>query len=276
MRSSIISLSAALLLGGCTNLFLQPSRRLFVKPDLVGAKWEEARFASADGTPLTGLWFPSASVPAKGVVVQFHGNAENMTSHFLSVWWLALEGWDVLAFDYRGYGASGGKRDLDGAVADGAAALAYARSRAPGLPIAVIGQSLGGAVALASLERDGGSGVCALVLDSVFSSFVGIARDKLALWWATRWLRGPLAYLLVSDRYRPTRLAARRRPIPLAVLHSPGDPVVPYDHGRLLYKAAAGPKEWWEVAGDGHADAFTVRGADFRPRLRDFLERARP
>lgn len=276
MRSSIISLAAALLLGGCTNLFLQPSRRLFVDPGRVGAKWEEARFASADGTALTGLWFPAAAQPAKGVVVQFHGNAENMTSHFLSVWWLALEGWDVLSFDYRGFGASAGKKDLKGSIADGAAALAYARSRAPGRPIAVVGQSLGGAVALASLEQDGGEGVFALVLDSVFSSYVAIARDKLAFWWATRWLRGPLAYLLVSDRYRPTRLAARRKPVPLAVLHSPGDPVVPYAHGRLLYKAAAGPKEWWEVAGDGHADAFTTRGADFRPRLKGFLERSRP
>ncbi|MBI5596890.1 MAG: alpha/beta fold hydrolase [Elusimicrobia bacterium] len=276
MRSSIISALLASVLSGCTNLFLQPSRALFVKPDLVGANWEEARFASSDGTGLTGLWFPSARTPAKGVVVQFHGNAENMTSHFLSVWWLALEGWHVLAFDYRGYGASAGKKGLSGSVADGAAALTYARSRAPGLPIAVVGQSLGGVIALAALERDGGDGVFALTLDSVFASFVGIARDKLGLWWATRWLRGPLAHLLVSDRYRPTRLAARRRPIPLVVLHSPGDRVVPYEHGRILYKSAAGPKEWWEVSGDGHADAFTARGAEFRPRLAAFLDEALP
>ncbi|MBI3300170.1 MAG: alpha/beta hydrolase [Elusimicrobia bacterium] len=261
-----------LLLSGCTNVFLQPSRRLFVRPESVGARWEEARFNSADGTALTGLWFPAAA--ARGTAVQFHGNAENMTSHFLSVWWLSLEGWNVLAFDYRGYGASGGKKSLGGAVADGAAALAYARARSPGLPLAVIGQSFGGAVALASLERDGGEGLSALILESTFSSFVGIARDKLKLWWLTRYIRGPLAYGLISDRYRPSRLAARRKPVPLVVLHSPGDPVVPYEQGRFLYNAAAGPKEWWEVSGKTHAGAFSVHGAEFRPRLLRFLEAA--
>ena len=274
MRSFSTKAAAASLwvLCGCTNVFLQPDRRLHVRPEAVGAKWEEARFKSADGTDLTGLWFP-ASAPAKGVVVQFHGNAENMTSHFLSVWWLALEGWHVLAFDYRGFGASGGEKDLDGSVADGAAALAYARSKAPGMPLVVVGQSLGGALALAALERDGGEGLAALVLESTFSSYVGIARDKLKLSWLTRPVRGPLAYAFVSDRHRPSRLAARRKPVPLAVLHALEDPVVPYEQGRLLYKAAAGPKEWWEIP-RGHAEAFTTFGPEYRPRLLKFLASA--
>lgn len=266
-----LAAAAAAALFGCTNVFLQPDRRLFVRPETVGARWEEARFKSADGTGLTGLWFPSSAEPAKGVVVQFHGNAENMTSHFLSVWWLALEGWHVLAFDYRGFGASSGKKDLDGSVADGAAALAYARRKAPGLPLVVLGQSMGGALALASLERDGGEALSALVLESTFSSYIGVARDKLKLWWLTRPIRGPLAYALFSDRYRPSRLAARRKPVPLAVLHAPGDPVVPYDQGRFLYNAAAAPKEWWEVP-RGHAEAFTTYGAEYRPRLVKFLD----
>jgi len=275
MRSSTTRalLGALLAACGCTNVFLQPDRRLFVRPETVGARWEEARFSSADGTPLTGLWFPAALDPAKGTVVQFHGNAENMTSHFLSVWWLALEGWHVLAFDYRGYGASGGEKDLGGAVADGAAALAFARAKAPGLPLVVLGQSLGGAVALASLERDGAEGLAAVVLESTFASYIGIARDKLKLWWLTRPVRGPLAYAFISDRYRPARLAARRKPVPLVVLHAPGDPVVPYEQGRTLFEAALGPKEWWEIP-RGHAEAFTTHGAENRPRLLRFLDAA--
>ena len=189
MRWSTTSL--VLLLSGCTNIFMQPDRHLYVRPSQVGAVWEEAKFQSNDGTELTGLWFPAKHEPARAVIVHFHGNAENMTSHFLNVYWLALEGYDVLAFDYRGYGASGGKKSLDGAVADGAAALAYARRKAPGLPLIVIGQSFGGAVALASLEQDGGAGLKDLVLDSTFASFRGIAKDKLKLFWLTRWNSSP-------------------------------------------------------------------------------------
>ena len=259
---------------GCTNLFLQPDRAFHLDPDRVGAKWELARFMSADGTPLTGLWFPTTKLPAKGVVVQFHGNGANMTSHFLYVYWLALEGWDVFAFDYRGYGGSGGKKSLSGSVADGAAALAYARAKAPGLPLIVIGQSLGGALALAALDRDGGEGLRALVLDSPFSSYERIAQQKLALLWLTRPLQWPLSRLLISDRFAPDRFIVRRKRAPLLILHAAGDPVVPYAEGRRLYTLAPEPKEFWDVPGTGHTEALGLQGTQFRPRLLKFLDDA--
>lgn len=267
-------LPAALALSGCTNLFLQPDRALHLSPDRVGARWEEARFASADGTPLTGLWFPASPGPGKGVVVHFHGNAENMTSHFLFVYWLALEGWDVLAFDYRGYGASGGEKSLEGAVRDGTAALAYARARAGGRPLAVLGQSLGGAVAVLALDRDGGEGVRAVVLDSTFASYRRVARDKMRQLWLTWAFRRPLSWALFSDRLAPERVMARRRPVPLLVLHAPDDPVVPFAEGRRLYEAAAGPKELREVPGSGHTDALGKLGAEYRPQVAAFLDAA--
>jgi fermentation-respiration switch protein FrsA (DUF1100 family) len=275
MRSFIINkfiiLALTAVLSGCTNVFLQPDRALHLDPDRVGAKWTLERFKSAEGTELTGLWFPSTNPSAKGVVVHFHGNGENMTSHFLYVYWLALEGWDVLTFDYRGYGGSGGKKSVGGSVSDGEAALAYARAKAPGLPLVVIGQSMGGALALAALDRDGGEGVRALVLDSTFSSYERVARLKLAAHWPT-WPLQWLPYLLISDRYAPQSLINRRKAVPLLMLHAPGDPVVPYAEGRRLYERAPGPKEFWDVPGTGHAEAFGLQGAEFRPRLLKFLD----
>ena len=268
-----IILALTVVLSGCTNIFLQPDRALHLDPDRVGAKWTLERFKSADGTELTGLWFPSAKPSAKGVVLQFHGNGANMTAHFLYVYWLALEGYDVFAFDYRGYGGSGGTKSIAGAVADGAAALAYARAKAPGLPLVVIGQSLGGALALAALDRDGGEGVRALVLDSTFSSYRRVARAKLAPHWPT-WAFQWLPYVLISDRFAPHRLIARRKLVPLLMLHAPSDPVVPYAEGRRLYDRAPGPKEFWDVPGTGHTEALGIQGAEFRPRLLKFLKAA--
>ena len=259
---------------GCTNIFLQPDQALHLNPDKVGVKWEIDEFKSADGTKLTGLWFPSSKSPAKGVVVQFHGNGENMTSHFLTVYWMALEGWDVFAFDYRGYGASGGSKSLKGSVDDGVAALAYARSKAPGLPLVVIGQSLGGALAVASLDKDGGEGLKALVLDSTFSSYQRVTQQKLSLAWLTWPLQWPLSRLLISDRFSPDREIKRRKPAPLLMLHAKDDPVVPYSEGRRLYALAPEPKEFWEVPGEGHTEAFGRLGAEFRPRLLKFLDEA--
>jgi fermentation-respiration switch protein FrsA (DUF1100 family) len=272
MRLFIAS-ATVLLLTGCTNLFFQPDHALHFHPDRVGAKWEDAPFVSADGTKLAGLWFPAKAATPKGVVVQFHGNGQNLTSHFLYVYWLALEGWDVFVFDYRAYGASRGEKSLSGAVADGAAALAYARSRAAGRPLVVIGQSLGGALALASLKSDGGAGVKALVLDSTFSSFQRVARERLTRWWGT-WPLQWLAYVLVSDRYAPIRLIADRPVVPLLMFHAPGDPVVPFAEGRRLYDAATGTKEFWEIPGTGHTEALGARGDVYRPRVLAFLNAA--
>ncbi|NNN04393.1 MAG: alpha/beta fold hydrolase [Elusimicrobia bacterium] len=262
----------AVLTSGCTNVFLQPDRALHMRPEQAGAKYEAVNFLSADGTKLCGLWFPARPGPAKGVIVQFHGNGENETSHFLYVYWLALEGWDVLAFDYRGYGASGGEKSLDGSVADGKAALAFARSRAPGLPLVVIGQSLGGALALAALDGDG-AGLRALVLDSTFSSYRSVTRAKLAQFWPT-WPFQWLAYVLISDRFSPSRLIARRKLVPLLMLHAPADPVVPYAEGRRLYARAPGPKEFWDVPGAGHLLALGRDGGEFRPKLARWLDAA--
>jgi alpha-beta hydrolase superfamily lysophospholipase len=190
---------------GCTHIFLQPDKRLHVNPDQVGAQWKDVQFKSLDGTQLTGLWFPSKYNTPKGTVIQFHGNGENMTSHFLYVYWLALEGWNVLSFDYRGYGASHGNKSLKGSVQDGVAAIQYAREKSRGLPLCIIAQSLGGTLAITSLHRDGGQDVRAIILDSTFASFQRMAQDKLSHWWLTWALQWPLAHALISDHLAISR-----------------------------------------------------------------------
>ncbi len=266
----------ALTTASCTNIFLQPDRVLHDRPERVGAVWQEVHFISSDGTELTGLWFPAKNGASKGVIVHFHGNGENMTSHFLFVYWLALESYDVFTFDYRGYGASGGNKSVSGSIEDGVAALRCARSRAGGARerLIVVGQSMGGALALAALERDGGEGVRGLILDSTFASYQGVAQDKLRQWWLTWPLQWPLSRLLISDRFAPRRLIARRKPVPLLMLHARGDPVVPYEQGRKVYELASGPKEFWKLDSVGHTEAMFALGPKYRPAILAWLERA--
>ena len=264
------------MLAGCTNVFLQPDRALHDRPERVGAKWEEVRFKSSDGTGLTGMWFPAQNVRVpKGVIVHFHGNGGNMTGHFLYVYWLALEGYDVFTFDYRGYGASDGEKSVKGSVEDGAAAIGAARKRAGGAAgrLIVLGQSMGGALALASLDRDGGEGVRGVVLDSTFASYRAVARDKLRQVWVTWPLQYPLSWTLISERFAPALLIARRKAVPLLMLHATGDPVVPYAQGRRLFDLAPGPKEFWKLDSAGHTEAFFAQGPKYRPPFLAWLDR---
>lgn len=273
-----LSILALAVLTACTNVFLQPDRVLRSLPDRgPGGTWQETSFASTDGTKLLGMWFPARRAASKGVIIQFHGNAENMTSHHHFVSWLAAEGYDVFCFDYRGYGGSEGKKSLPGAIADGVAALQTARSLAGASRerLIVVGQSLGGAIALAALERDGGEGVRGVILDSTFASYRGVARDRLSRVRLTWPLQVPLSWL-ISDRFAPARLLARRKPVPLLVVHAVGDPIVPYAQGRRLFELAPGPKEFWTLDSSGHTEVFLMRGADDRKRLLGWLDRVLP
>ncbi|UPT75825.1 MAG: alpha/beta hydrolase [Elusimicrobiota bacterium] len=113
-----------------------------------------------------------------------------------------------------------------------------------------------------------------VILDSTFSSYRRVARGKLGSFWLTWPFQYPLTWGLVSDRWAPARLIARRKPVPLLMFHSTGDPVVPYAEGRRLYELAPGPKEFWKIEGTGHTEAMFAKGAQYRRPILEWLERA--
>ena len=262
----------ALLLAGCTNIFLQPSGPVYYhKPEEVGARYEVIVFASADKTPLTGLFFPAVIGPAKGTVLHFHGNAQNVTAHFLASYWLAEKGFNVFIFDYRGYGASGGKPSITGAVHDGIAALEYVRTRPDVDPkrVVIFGQSLGAAIALAATARD--PDIRAMVLESPFSSFRSIAQIKAGRIPVLGWLLKPLTWLLISGRHNPSN-EIRSLDCPLLIIHGDADKVVPLNEGRSLFARAHEPKTFWIVPSGAHIAAFTRPASEYRQRLATFLD----
>ena len=271
-------LALTLLLSSCNHLFYYPDQVEHLTPARADPPLSFHSYAVAvePGVQLA-LWHIPAvpGVPRRGVVVQFHGNAENMSSHFLFVAWLAREGFDVVTFDYRGYGASTGDPDREGLVRDGLAVLDWV-ARAPelaGPKIAVLGQSLGGAVAVPVVVRAPLGRVAALVVESTFDSYRYVAQVKLAGSLVTWPLQVPLSHL-VTDELSPID-SARRLTVPFLVIHARGDRVVPIVHGRRLFRAAPrGHKEFWEIASDAHLAAFGDPASPYRARLVAFLEDA--
>ena len=267
----LLTISAALTSAGCTHLFFQPSAAIFSDPAAEGLRYETIKFSAADATPLTGIFFPAAGAPL-GTIVHFHGNARNMTAHFPYSAWLAKEGFNVFIFDYRGYGASGGKPQLPGLVLDGMAALAQA-ARLPGAQpgkIIVFGQSLGGAVAAAAVAQYGLT-PAAMVLEGVFYSYKGVAAAVLR----SRWWSWPLAWLpaaAVTAKYAPSDYIGKIA-CPKIFIHSLTDRAVPAEQGRKLFNAAGAPKEFWQVP-SGHIEAFGQHRAVYGPKLVEFLKTA--
>jgi fermentation-respiration switch protein FrsA (DUF1100 family) len=171
--------------------------------------------------------------------------------------WHDALGANVLLFDYRGFGRSGGVASEEGLYRDGDAAyewLVQTRGVAPSR-IVIVGQSLGGGVAthLAVTVPH-----AALVLESTFTTIPDVAAGLPLIRRLKRHMRLQFPNEL--------RLAGYSRP--LFVSHGQRDRLVPPSHAERLIDVARGPKELLVIPRMAHLDA---RDADYSRRVRLFL-----
>ncbi|HIN79503.1 MAG TPA: alpha/beta hydrolase [Planctomycetes bacterium] len=200
---------------------------------------EEIEFASADGTELSGVWFPAEE--ASAVLLHCHGNAGNISHRFhVARHWQDL-GWSVFLFDYRGYGRSHGKPTEEGMIADARAAIAMAR-RLSGNDVVAYGRSLGTvpAVVLACEGETVG-----LILDSPFLDAQAMAREILPI--------PGLGKLLRIGLDNSSRIGSIT--CPLLVLHGEEDEMVPLEQALEVHRLAPEPKRLVVIPGGRHNDS---------------------
>jgi pimeloyl-ACP methyl ester carboxylesterase len=102
-------------------------------PGNPGVPFADVEFAADHGERLHGWWVPATGGERRlGHVLLFHGNAGNISDRVPHIELLASAGFDVLAFDARGYGRSTGRPSEPGTYLDARAALA-ALLRRPGV-----------------------------------------------------------------------------------------------------------------------------------------------
>ena len=177
----------ALLAAGCgsfgnpsaleRSLLFHPSRYPEGDWQPVDLLHEDAWFQADDGTRLHG-WFCPAREP-RAVVLFAHGNAGSVAGRKWSLRFLQEKmGVSVLGFDYRGFGRSEGTPSEAGILADARAARRWLAQRTgiAEADIVLLGQSLGGAVAVDLAARDGARG---LILENVFTSLQETASRHL-------------------------------------------------------------------------------------------------
>lgn len=266
------------ILTSCTSLFYQPADHQFYKPEAFKLAYQDIYFKSSDGTRLHG-WFFKAKGKPKGTIVQFHGNAENISSHFLNLAWLINEGYNLFTFDYRGYWLSEGKANPDGVYLDSLSALHKSlelHEESGGGKFVVFGQSLGGAIALRAIpdfkER---KEISLIVQDSTFSSYEDIAVDKLRSVWFL-WPFSPLGYLLISDKYSSEEVFDKITQ-PTLVITGGKDEVMPSKFGKRIYKKIATKRKWyWHVESAPHISSFHVEQGRWRKEFLALLDHITP
>jgi fermentation-respiration switch protein FrsA (DUF1100 family) len=263
-----------LLLSGCTQLFFHPHSFLIDTPTQHGIEYRVENFNADDGTLLNAWFLPARSVAGEkaiATVLFLHGNAENISTHFRSIAWLPAEGINVLALDYRGYGASEGSPSLAGMQLDIDAAMRHLLAHKDVDPnrIVIFGQSLGGALAIYyAAHSTHRANIRAVIVDSSFYDYRQIAKEKLSghlLTWPFQWL----PWLTIDDDYSPATSIAKISPLPLLLLQGDRDEVVPLSHSRQLFDKAGKPKELLIVPDVGHTQSLTNEMA--RARLIEFI-----
>ena len=275
----IVSLMlAALLQSGCSNLFFFPDKVTYITPDRLNLKYEDVYLDTLDGERLHGWWLPAlTNGPAKGTVYFLHGNAQNISAHVLNAAWLPEQGYNVFTIDYRGYGQSTGTPELEGALHDIETGLRWLaeEDNTHKRPLHLLGQSLGGAlgIALASewSERNEKPVLNSVILDGTFSGFRYIARERLDLAWITWPFQIPLSWT-IPDSYEGTDRIAKVSPVPVMIIHSVRDGIIPFKHGVRLYEAAKQPKEFLQTD-TPHAATFVIPA--YREALLEFMDKHR-
>ncbi len=256
---------------GRDGVFYHPTTRTYSVPETYRLAYESVFFKTGDGSCLHGWFFPAGG-NANGTVVHFHGNAGNITGHFEFVRWMPAAGWNVLCFDYRGFGMSQGKCNRPATIDDGHAAIEYAKSRDDVDPnrIVIFGQSIGGAIGIVVAARR--DDVCGIATDSAFSHY-----RRLAAWHVRR---SPLLFalawwvpkVLVSDGYDPIDYVGRISPQPIFLFQGTADRIIDWHMAEELYQAANDPKELWLIPDLDHTEALEVLAETARPRLLRFFQ----
>ncbi len=261
---SLISLG---FLSSCTSLIYHPDNYLHAHPDQFKVKFQAFTIPSSDGTTLSAWRLYSKNPKPKRLLLYFHGNAQNLTSHFVNTVWMTDFDTDIIIFDYRGYGRSGGSPEPVGVAQDGLAFLNYAHAeyvKGQFSQFVVYAQSLGGAVALKALEDfSHRQDIDLLVLDSTFRSPRDVARKK------TFW---PLSLIISNAATADEKLL--HLTMPVLSIHSTLDYVVHYDLGARLYESISRSpkKEFWSFDDQGHGDVFFVQNKKFQKKFIEFLD----
>jgi fermentation-respiration switch protein FrsA (DUF1100 family) len=205
-----------------------------------GLNFEDAWFSSADGTSLHGWYVPCRH--AKAAVLFCHGNGGNLSGRADVLKALHDQvGVSTLIFDYRGYGRSQGRPNEAGVLADARAARRWLadREKIAEADIVVMGESLGGAVAVDLAARDGAR---ALVLESTFNNLSDAAAHHYP------WL--PVRWLMRSRFDSAGKIGDYHGPVWQA--HGDADRIVPLPLGQRLFAAANQPKQFKLLPGHDH------------------------
>ena len=221
---------------------------------------ETVTFPTTDGLLLNGWFLLNRTAAAKGAVIILNGNGANRAYRAPLAAALQNYGYQVLLFDYRGYGENGGTPTERGLIADARSARTYLVSRpdVDASRLVYFGESLGSAVAIALAATHD---PIAMVLRSPFTSLVDVGRFHYFFLPVKLFLWDQFASLDVIHGVE----------CPVLVIAGDRDSIVPVDQSRRLYDKIRTSKDLLIINGADHNDPELAVGKEMLATVDLFL-----
>jgi uncharacterized protein len=250
----VIAVAAMLVTGkvpglvGGLRIALPFRNPLLVQPVLSHSDWS---VATRDGVTLRVWLFPTTS-PPKGLIVYLHGKDANRSFGARIAERYVPRGYEVLTFDLRAHGRSGGWLTTYGAREVGD--LAQALDTVPIDPVILIGQSLGAAIALqAAASNSRVRGVVAVASFADLETRVREAAGRLDVAPSFDWLATNAGFRVQDISLRE---AATRIRVPVLLVHGTRDTVTSFHHSQDIFNALGDKKRFLKIDGAGHNDVL--------------------
>jgi fermentation-respiration switch protein FrsA (DUF1100 family) len=246
---------------------------------------EEITFISPeDGIRISGWFFKAPTDGPAPAIVLCHGIWTGRRECLPLALRFNGAGYNVLCFDFRAHGLSGGRFTSVGhhETNDVLGAVGYVKHRPEVDPmrIGVIGFSMGAAASIQAAAKN--TDIAALVADSAYASFLDAANYSFRL--VTRVPLFPIAPIAMTwakwlvrvdaSQLRPVDVIGRIAPRPVLIAHGALDEIVPVRHAHTLFKAADEPKELWIAPAAYHVGARDMDPDGYFQRLLAFFNSA--
>ena len=239
------------------SMVFVPSKAVKFSPADININFEEIQLGE---NKLNCWWIPVKNKHAKTVIF-CHGNAGNLSNRLDTVaFYHKVLNCSLMIFDYSGYGKSGGKVGETQCYKDVRVVYDYVIDELKVKPedVVIHGRSLGGAVAV-DLVKD--KPCAGLIMESTFTSVPDMADEMVPIFPIQWFISIGFSSIDKIDKVE----------VPLLLIHSKGDEIIPYKMGRSLFKKANEPKFWLEISGD-HNGGWLESEKVYSKGMQDFFK----
>lgn len=223
------------------RLIFMPTYNVYQVPVRSAHSFANLLIPSVNGQNISSWFVPSKD--SVGTVLYCRGSKGNMSDDLGVIHAWNKLGYNVMIFDYQGYGVSRGEPSEYNCYDDSEAVLNWLKNnRLLNKKFIIHGKSIGGAVAakLAMTNKCDG-----LIIESSFTSIPDLGAKRF-----------PFIPTMLYYNEFPTEMLLKSVNAPTLVMHSSEDETIPFSMGQKLFDAVKGEKSFFTLKGE-HNESLT-------------------